>query len=144
MVKPNLERECESHDDIRNHNILQVDNEVRLRGDAKKHPHSYGIKWQPHQKEKGVENWKNHRLQNIVTGTSAVGVAMIAGEQGESCISLHEGLKYTRESSSQYSVKFAQQTNKQEKIPTLNLKDKTYTLLELLFHEKGSHSYDYI
>lgn len=87
---PNLERECEGHDDVRNHNILQVNNEVRFGGDAEKHPYSHAVEHKPHQEEKGVEDGKNHRLQSVVAGTSAVGVAVIASEQGGSHISLHE------------------------------------------------------
>lgn len=113
--RPNLERECEGHDDIGNHNILEVYNKVRLGGDAKKHPHSHTIKGEPQQEEKGVENRKNHCLQHVVTGAGAVSGAMIASEQGEGCISLHERcLKITRESSCQYVLKITQKTNKQK------------------------------
>lgn len=39
----NLKRECEGHDDICNDNILQVYDEVRPRGDAKKHPRRHAV-----------------------------------------------------------------------------------------------------
>lgn len=109
--EPNLEREREGHDDIGNHSILQVYNKVRLGGDAKKHPCSHTVEGQPQQEEKGVENRENHRLQHVVTGASAVSVAVIAREHEESCISLHECcLEHAREICSQNHSK----TNKQK------------------------------
>lgn len=64
---------------------------MRLGGDAEKHPHRHGVEQKPQQKEKGVEDGKHHRLQNVITGTSAVGVAVIGGEHcWGSGISLHE------------------------------------------------------
>ena len=106
----NLEREREGHDDIRDHNVLQVYDEVRLGGDAEKHPHRHGVEQKPQQEEKRVEDGKHHRLQNIVTGTSGVGVAVIGGEHGwGSGISLHECfLKKYKQS----EVKITQKTNK--------------------------------
>lgn len=76
--KLNLEREGEGHDDICNHNILQVYNKVRLGGDAKKHPCSHSVEGQAQQKEKGVEYREDHCLQHVVSGAGAVGVAVIA------------------------------------------------------------------
>lgn len=96
---PNLEREREGHDDVCHHDVLQVYDEVRLRGNAEKHPGGDAVERQPQQKEKGVENREDHRLQDVVTGTSAVAVAVIAGEQEGSCISLHEGCLKNRRGS---------------------------------------------
>lgn len=95
-MQPNLEREREGHDDVCNHNILQIYNKVGLRGDAKKHPCSHTIEAQPKQEENRVENREDHSLQHVVAGAGAVGLAVIASYQRKSCISLHEGrLKHT-------------------------------------------------
>ena len=116
-VKPNLEREREGHDDICNHYILQVNDEVRLWGYSEKHPHSHAVQRQPQQEEEGVEDRENHRLQDVVTGTSAVGVVVMAGNQQGSHVSLHEcHLEKTREScTSQKTKNKNKNTQKQTK-----------------------------
>lgn len=57
-------------------------------GDAEEDPCSHSVDGQAEQEEDGVENRKNHRLQQVVTGAGA-GMAVIGGERGESGVSLH-------------------------------------------------------
>lgn len=85
--KSNLEREGQRHDDISDNNILQVNDEVGFGGNAEEDPRCHGIDGQAEEEEDGVQNRKNHRLQQVVAGAVA-GVAVI-GEWGESGVSLH-------------------------------------------------------
>lgn len=86
--KSNLEREGQRHEHISNNNILQVYDEVGSGGDAEEDPRSHSVDGQAEQEEDGVENRKDHRLQQVVAGAVA-GVAVIGGEPGESGVSLH-------------------------------------------------------
>lgn len=74
--KSNLEREGQRHDDISNNNILQVYDKVGSGGDAEEDPRSHSIYREAKQEEDGVENRKDHHLQQVVAGAVA-GVAVI-------------------------------------------------------------------
>lgn len=69
---PHLEREREGHDDIGDHDVLKVDDEMWARGDAQEHPNRQAIEGQPGKEQDGVENRVNDRLDDIVARAGQV------------------------------------------------------------------------